>query len=819
MRTFALWVLAGVFVIGVGGCVSPYDPAVHETRLKRIEQTHEFQPVDLDGDGRDELVRRGQDPEGNEQSILIQTLTGRAVAQVHFAGRLPSLNFVDVTQDGRLEIVAPVVQGDSMFYNVVSADGEKLRRFFAVSGRPHRKLNETVGWDLRGADVHIKDVAKDGTREFVSLFTTGFARQPRGVWVHAYPEGTLLGRQRIGALVRDGYFGDVDDDAAPEWLFGSIATNNGAEAGDISDAKAHLGRIDVTTPPQIAWTRVLGGTFSEVVLRHGDLDGEGQLEFVALRTPREGRQTKSPLHQIDPATGETLQRYEPTAILRSVHVGTLGDEGRDRVLIRDAEGTLRILNRRFEVVRRRSFDTKIQFVQVLPDVNGDNQAEIVVSTGRGALWLAPDLSTRAATTRGGSWRVIQTGIGRSPRVAITSGSGSMTHFRVAENEWWWVYRYGPGAGIVMGIVVVLGGGIVLVRRYRRGRLQEAVRERVVAHADREWLLFHVTKGISTTSAGARRVLGLDEERPLTRHRLREQRPELAAYLGAVAGERDGPQADELTIDGRAITVTRTPLEVVRAGHPYWMVWLDSEGETERAYRAQGLMAQRVAHDLKNPLTSILLTLQRMQMAYRDEAPELADTLDDYTERIEERIGSLRRMTTNVLKFVGKEEPRRTPTDLSAFLEDLGDTVEQGLPPDIELRRQFDDALPAVAVDQDQLRSVIENLVSNAVEAMPEGGVVTINTRLARDLYFDEKPARDHVVVEVLDTGVGMTADERERLFEPGFSTRDDTGLGMALVQKIIDDHGGHVEVESEPDVGTSITLYLPADPDASAASH
>jgi hypothetical protein len=231
------------------------------------------------------------------------------------------------------------------------------------------------------------------------------------------------------------------------------------------------------------------------------------------------------------------------------------------------------------------------------------------------------------------------------------------------------------------------------------------------------------------------------------------------------------------------------------------------------------MAQRVAHDLKNPLTSILLTLQRMQMAYRDEAPELADTLDDYTERIEERIGSLRRMTTNVLKFVGKEEPRRTPTDLSAFLEDLGDTVEQGLPPDIELRRQLDDELPAVPVDQDQLRSVIENLVSNAVEAMPEGGVVTINTRLARDLYFDEEPVRDHVVVEVLDTGVGMTADERERLFEPGFSTRDDTGLGMALVQKIIDDHGGHVEVESEPDVGTSITLYLPATPDASAASH
>ena len=817
MRSHWLWGIAVVLVLT--GCTSPYDPDVYPTRLKRVDQTDEFRPVDLDGDGRDELVRRGSVPSVDGQSILIQTLGGRAIAQVHFSGRLPSLNFADVTRDGRLEIVAPVVRGDSLYYNVVSAGGEILRRFFAVSGRPRRKLDETVGWDLRRANVHLRDVTRNGTREFVSLFTTGFARQPRGVWVHAYPEGTLLGDQRIGALVRNGYFGDIDDDTAPEWLFGSIATNNGAEAGGISDAKAYLGRVDVTTSPKITWTRELGGTFSEVELRHGDLDGEGQLEFFALRKPREGRQVKSPLHEIDPATGQTLQRYTPSAILRAVHVGTLGEDGTDRVLVQDVQGTLRLLNHQFDVVRRRIIEPTIQKIQVLPDINGDERDEIIVHTERGTQWLGPDLSPYATTKRQGPWRTVQVGVGRPSRVAVVGGSGKMTHFRPVENPWWWAYRYGPMAGLIIGLMAVVGGGVVGLRRYRRFRLREEVHERVAAHSTREWLLVHRREGIRATSAGAQRLLDVDPGRPLGRDVLREERPGLSEHLDALTAEPAGPQTGDVQIDGQTITVTCTPLEVTREGTPYWLVWLEPESPDVETYRAQGLMAQRVAHDLKNPLTSILLTLQRMQMAYQDDAPELADTLDDYTERIEERIGSLRRMTTNVLKFVGKEEPRRTPTDLSAFLEEVGDTVEQGLPPDIELRRQLDDDLPAVAIDQDQLRSVIENLVSNAVEAMPEGGVVTLTTRLARDLYFDDGPVRDYVVVEVLDTGVGMTTDERERLFEPGFSTRDDTGLGMALVQNIVDDHNGHIEVESEPDVGTSITLYLPADPDASAASH
>lgn len=814
-RSF-FWVAAFAVPLILLGCSSQYDPKVHPHRLISVTELPDAQAIDLDGNGLDELVHRGKSTTGQKQSVLIRTLDGRAIAQVNFGGTVHDLHFHDLGQDGRLELLVSVRQGDSLFYNVLSADGEKLHRFLAVGGEPRREPGGTITWDIRNSGLQVADVTGTGEPELVSFYRTGFARQPRGVWVHTYPEGRLVGRQPIGALIDlpHTYFGDVDDDSVPEWLFGSTATNNGADAGGMRDARAYLGAIEVTDTPRVQWSREVGETFAAVSMDHGDLDGDGQREFVALPRPREGRQTRRPLYQIDPATGESLQRFVPTTILRELKVGGIGPRGRDRILLLDDSGTLEILDASFNVVRRRTFESDVQNVQILSDLGGDGRSEIVVTTDQGTLWLGSDLSVRAAVERTGTWQVVEMGSGIPPGITIRGPEGKkMTRFRITEHPWWWVYRYGPIAGLVITLAAILGGGILGVRRYHQFQLRQAVHEQVAVHSNREWLLVHPRKGIKMRSADAHTVLGLDRA-PITLDRLKHNCPDVYKHLDRLLEVPAGPEREEVEIEGRRLTMTGTPLEITRWGRSYRLVWLEPKTEDVEKYRAQGLMAQRVAHDLKNPLTSILLTLQRMQMAYRKEDSDLAQTLDDYTHRIEDRISSLRRMTTNVLKFMGKEELRRSPTDLGAFLQNLSEELTQNLPPDIEMRQQFADDIPAVSVDQEQLRSVVENLVANAVEAMPEGGVLTLSARLARDLYFDEDAAAcDYAVVEVLDTGVGMTATERARLFKPGFSTRDDTGLGMALVRKIMDDHGGYVEVESEVNVGTSVTLYLPVNVD------
>jgi signal transduction histidine kinase len=135
-----------------------------------------------------------------------------------------------------------------------------------------------------------------------------------------------------------------------------------------------------------------------------------------------------------------------------------------------------------------------------------------------------------------------------------------------------------------------------------------------------------------------------------------------------------------------------------------------------------------------------------------------------------------------------------------------------LPPDIDLELKLCPELPRVRFDPEPMQSVLENLVSNAINAMPEGGKITISTQLAQGLQFFPATGepRDYVEIEVQDTGVGIEASDRERLFEPNFTASPNgTGLGLAMVKKIIDDHGGHIEVNSEPGAGSAFCVYLP----------
>lgn len=121
-------------------------------------------------------------------------------------------------------------------------------------------------------------------------------------------------------------------------------------------------------------------------------------------------------------------------------------------------------------------------------------------------------------------------------------------------------------------------------------------------------------------------------------------------------------------------------------------------------------------------------------------------------------------------------------------------------------------LPSVHVDQEEMQTLFENLISNAVNAMPDGGTLTIATSLAQglQLQMSDPDPKDYVVMEVMDTGTGIPRDLRGRLFQPFSSaTHLGTGLGLTIVKKIVDDHNGHIEVSSEEDVGTAFLVYLP----------
>jgi two-component system sensor histidine kinase AtoS len=227
--------------------------------------------------------------------------------------------------------------------------------------------------------------------------------------------------------------------------------------------------------------------------------------------------------------------------------------------------------------------------------------------------------------------------------------------------------------------------------------------------------------------------------------------------------------------------------------------------------AIGELAAGLAHEIKNPLTS-LLTFSR-HLSRRFEDPEFRQKFLSVVPRELERINGI---VERLLELARPAPLAFKPLRLSALLERVlelyGDRLDaQGVRVSREWRRD----VPAVWADQEALYRVFVNLVANALDAMPRGGTLALRVGWSEaDVLAGPRAGGRRVAVEVEDTGVGIDAAVIDRVFNPFFSTKEGgTGLGLALTQKIVEDHGGAIDVRSAPGAGALFRIVLPLMPD------
>jgi signal transduction histidine kinase len=219
------------------------------------------------------------------------------------------------------------------------------------------------------------------------------------------------------------------------------------------------------------------------------------------------------------------------------------------------------------------------------------------------------------------------------------------------------------------------------------------------------------------------------------------------------------------------------------------------------------LARRLAHELKNPLFPLQITVENLERA-RAQSPEQFDEV--FRESTATLLAELRNMQTIIGRFsdfAKMPRPELEKVNINQLLEGvarlLAPQMKAAGRPSLTLRLELggDPALASVPADPALLHRAFENLILNSLDAMPEGGSLTIRTWMHGD----------HARVEFTDTGVGLTPEERERLFTPYYTTKQHgTGLGLAVVQSVVSDHGGTITVESEPGHGTTFRVELPA---------
>ncbi len=229
---------------------------------------------------------------------------------------------------------------------------------------------------------------------------------------------------------------------------------------------------------------------------------------------------------------------------------------------------------------------------------------------------------------------------------------------------------------------------------------------------------------------------------------------------------------------------------------------DSQRRLIRAERVAAWreIARRIAHEVKNPLSPIQVSIETMRKAYRTGHSDFEEIFEESTQAILEEVAALRRTVTEFSDFARLPKPTIEVQRLEPIIERavaLYRNRRGGVKIDVSMSA----ALPAVAVDRELFGQVLANLLANALQALADGGQVEVKV----------ERRGGWLRVTIADDGCGMEPEVLDKVFTPYYTTRrDGTGLGLAIVQRIVEDHEGRIEIESEPGKGTAVSIDLPA---------
>lgn len=292
---------------------------------------------------------------------------------------------------------------------------------------------------------------------------------------------------------------------------------------------------------------------------------------------------------------------------------------------------------------------------------------------------------------------------------------------------------------------------------------------------------------------------------------------LAVLLGSWAAARVTRPVEELAAAAQEVAVGRWGTRVEVRGHDevaqlaasFNQMTTELLAQKERLVQTERVaawreLARRLAHELKNPLFPLQLTVENLMRA-RNQTPEQFDEVfRESSQTLLAEIANLKGIIARFSEFSKMPTPQLHAVDVNEVLGGVAQLFQaQFKVPGkaaVECRLELDGKIQRIAADPELLHRALSNLVLNALDAMPSGGTLTLRSRRENQ----------KVVVEVADTGSGLTPEECERIFTPYYTSKQHgTGLGLAIVQSVISDHQGRINVRSEPGKGSTFVIELP----------
>ncbi len=712
--------------------------------------------------------------------------------------------------------------------------------------QPADSLPALHGRDLQGDGVwhgsinsaHLVDLNDDDRLDLLVSYNTGADSQPRAMVGYDLKSHRTILEYYFAPMLNILGTADLDRDGEPELLAGLGGASDGPFFGPFSRDSSYLAVFDRCG--NLLRSRAYGGESSYVGFTTADLSGDGRPEiivnyrsllasanspammqvldatsltplstirdverqsafyrFEALRLNRNerpeiitcGREKGVEIHRFDPVTRQLERRAQATTGLRPVyltHCDLDGDGILELFFATSSPNVIWITDAHLRPLNGLSLEGRANHtaLSILKTQRQDAKQFLLKSDGQLFEWMLPLEE-----------------LFPPPALAL-HGSG----WRITSRDWFF-----PLLMLFLTAVSLLSALWWMLRNERRKRMHSSPDSRRIGMAllDRQ---FHV----AWCNPAFYRLSGLKSHEidttPLPDLLERESlQPFLNAWRSFInRQELYHYQEGSWPVDAQQHAIAIELYQSSPALRNINILLLDlSENIQSERLKVWAAMAQRMAHKIKTPLSTVLLAVQRLQRNYQQRAPELRAELDPMAETAISEVERVRSVINTFMKFAQLDPPAFVTVELTQAVQDDLQEYLRRIPDGIEVITQFERENLLVKLDRSQFREALFNVLDNAVTATQGDGRLTIHTQLEKSpLHL--LGGQNYALLEVSDSGAGIPSENLRDVFTPGYTTSTSgSGMGLVFARSIIATHGGELDIESEVGRGTTIFMRLP----------
>jgi len=804
-----LFFLIAAFVISVilysilANWITPYQFELKQTLSNFESQSHHY--IDLNHDGYSELYKIKNYPKYNRSEIVFFSHNNSVTDQFNFPEKLVysrSTAFFDVTKDGTDECLIFTVSGDSLFLYIIDIRNKNYflkQHFIFLRGNPKAFI--------KLSNIDYADINNDGKKELLFIYGEGPKPKKRGVFVFDLNQKEIIYSFENNSAMGELLFYNLDETGTTETVVSARASGNiYPKDAPYTDWKNWIFILDnnlkIKFPPLS-----LGKFPSNVSLipsvRNGkpevlviyqsfsddELDNPNQIYLLTQ---------KGELKEINTPQFGTHLSIIPSPIYQS-----------NNFFASYNSGTLVHFDEEFKILKINETGFNNLKIMEMRDLDLDGVEELIAVSASGLKVFDKEFNLLAGVDKQGIRSFRHSGLDNNTDLGISNKDGFYTYSYKKNQLFEMMPVYFPL--FIISIVVLLSGGhrfflfFNIFLSYLTFSLKKSKRSLIIINPRGK--IYFISRKVQDY---------LD---------IKELYPKKKNYLNMLDKQYNLTQLIKKSIQNKKPIVADIVLGHTKLKHkasvsviPFttkfnytyaYLVEINDLSDTIYTDRQRiwSRTVQKMAHDIKTPLAAVKLNLETLRLKMTDYSSNiLGKTAEDFSS-ISIELDRIREMTSDFLKFTNLEKPNYQSVSLVKIISKVQNYFQSYTAHHIKIEIKYIDKIDHFMADAQQLELLFRILIENAIDAIAGKGLILIETVLEDNLnILNEK----QINIIIADSGPGISQEERLNIFEPYYTTKSSgTGMGLAIAEKIVTDHGGEICLINHNKFGAVFQIVLP----------